>query len=237
MGGLDDFEYHQATNLEDAWVNFEPDLPLRQPRFGGGNPFYVDRPGDPIERLIGGLSRRFLQPPKYFLSGHRGCGKSTELGRVAADRRIVGKYWPVHFSILNEADILNLDYKDVLLAIAGQLYRQYNERKSIPFPEQLEKEIERWRGQITEEITRTSPQISLEVQGGLSVFFAKLNAKMKVEPETRKEVRRVIENNVTGLLDLISLLTTTIHTSESRLPLRLRQRITFPLEWVRGARV
>ena len=63
MGGLDDFEYHRATNLDDAWVNFEPDLPLRLPPLGGVNPFYVNRPGDPIVRLIRGLSGRFLQPP------------------------------------------------------------------------------------------------------------------------------------------------------------------------------
>ena len=211
----------RAENLDDAWANFELDLPLEPPQFGGMHPFYVDRPGDPSARLTRGLTRRFSQPPKYFFSGHRGCGKSTELRRLARERSIVGKYWPVHFTIRDEGDINNLDFKDVLLAIAGQMYRQYKDYKQDGLPPQLEREIESWRGKIVEEIKRSSRLAAIEFEGGLSAFFGNLGLKMKLEPATRTEVRQIIARDVTGLIQLINTLNTTIFAQEQRWPLIL----------------
>ncbi len=67
-----------ATNLDDAWINFDPFTPLP-----AGSDFYVDRPGRPLRDLKRALLRanRLPTPPKYFFSGHRGAGKSTEINR------------------------------------------------------------------------------------------------------------------------------------------------------------
>ena len=65
-------EFVKATNLDEAWSNFDPAEPLPS-----GSPFYVMRQGNPIGALTKALLRRHLQPPKYFFSGHRGSGKST----------------------------------------------------------------------------------------------------------------------------------------------------------------
>ncbi|MCZ7667841.1 MAG: hypothetical protein M5U34_11820 [Chloroflexi bacterium] len=94
---------------------------------GAQNPFYVQRPGNPTGELEDALLAPYFKPPKFFFSGHKGCGKSTELRRLSDNAEIQQKFWPVHFTIRDEADINDLDFRDVLLAIGGQMYRQYRE--------------------------------------------------------------------------------------------------------------
>lgn len=214
------YEYQRAEDLDRAWVNFEHTLPLDPLPDGRPNPFYVERPGNPARRLRESLLAPFLEPPKFFFSGHRGTGKSTELRRLAADPEIRAKYYPIHFTIRDEADINNLDFKDVLLAIGGRMYRLYKSAGGR-LPQQLEKELESWRGRIVEEIHRADRLASLEVEGGLDAFFATAGLKMKLEPSTRHLLRQVIERNVTGLIRVINDISNAILAREKRTPLVL----------------
>src|ERR1035437_3525379 len=104
------FEYKKAVDFNRAWLNFELDLPLETGADGSPNPFYITRPGDPIADLGDALLAPFYHAPKFFFSGHRGCGKSTELLHLMADPRIQRKYWPINFSIKSVADIIDLDF-------------------------------------------------------------------------------------------------------------------------------
>jgi hypothetical protein len=132
-----DFEYIVGEDFDRAWLNFELDLPLKPREEGEPNPFYVDRPHNPLGELEDNLLAPFFKPPKFFFSGHRGCGKSTELLRLGANPQIREKYLPVHFTIRDEADINDLDFRDVLLSMAGQIYRTYHE-KGGTLPKQME---------------------------------------------------------------------------------------------------
>ncbi|MFQ5616023.1 MAG: hypothetical protein ACE5GO_06150 [Anaerolineales bacterium] len=217
-----DIPYELADNLDDAWLNFELDLPLIPIVEGKPNPFYVNRPGNPVAKLERMLLRRYRQPPKYFFSGHRGCGKSTELRRLAANPQIQAKFWPVHFSIRNVADVNNIDYRDVLLATGAQMFTRYRAQGG-QLPKQLLKELDSWRGKIEEHITtilsgRTSES---EIGAGLDAFFANAALKIKLEPATRKEIRQVFERDVTGLIHVIDGIATAIHAREGRPPLVL----------------
>lgn len=128
----------------------------------------------------------------------------------------------MHFSIRDEADINNLDYRDVLVIIGSQLYRQYRQQGG-KLPQQLLKEINQWRGQVEEHIQTTlAGRISeAELDAGLEGFFAKLSAKVKLEPRTRHEIRQVLERDITGLLGVITDIATAIHAREKRPPLVL----------------
>ncbi len=66
-----------ADNLDLAWSNFDPFFTLP-----ANCPYHVEREGKPLDRLKRALLRENRQLPKYFFSGHRGCGKSTELNRL-----------------------------------------------------------------------------------------------------------------------------------------------------------
>lgn len=219
---MENFEYVTAQDLDRAWLNFELDLRLEPLPDGSPNPFYVDRPGNPVAELQDALCAPFVQPPKFFFSGHRGCGKSTELLRLTADPAIKARFVPIHFSIRNEADINDLDFRDVLLAIGSHLYRDYRAQGG-KLPDQLMKELDSWRGNIQTEVRtilngRTS---EFEIAAGLDAFFANAALKMKLEPATRSELRQVFERNVTGLIKTINDLATAIWAREKRLPLVL----------------
>jgi len=64
----------------------------------------------------------FLPASEFFFSGHRGCGKSTELLHLLSNPEISKKYWPINFSIREEADIIDIDFRDVLLAMAAACF-------------------------------------------------------------------------------------------------------------------
>ncbi len=216
-----DFEYVTAADLDRAWLNFELDLPLEVEPGGPSNPFYVDRPGNPVAELEQALLAPFYQLPKYFFSGHRGCGKSTELRRVAVNPAIRAKFWPVHFTIQDEADVNNLDYRDVLLAIGGQMYRQYR-AGSGRLPRQLLSELDQFRGRVEKEVTITPGRLTgSEIEGKLDAFFAQAGLKLKLEPRIRTVIRQVIEEDITGLIELLNTVSTVIRNTTDRWPLVL----------------
>jgi hypothetical protein len=215
------FEYILATDFDRAWLNFELDLPLRPGENGEPNPFYINRPGNPIAELEDALLAPFYRPPKFFFSGHRGCGKSTELLHLMSNPEIQKKYWPINFSIREEADIIDLDFRDVLLAIGGRMFRGYR-KGGGQLPEQLLKELNSWRGKVEEEV-RTISGRPLEFEFGAAVdaFFVNAGMKMKLEPTTRAELRQVFERDITGLIAVINNIAAAIYSKEKRIPLIL----------------
>lgn len=215
-----DLSYQRAQDFDTAWLNFELDLPLQPCPDGAPNPFYVGRPGDAVEQLEESLIAPFYHPPKFFFSGHRGCGKSTELRRLAVSQSILNKYYPIHFSIRDEADINNLDFKDLLLAIGGRMYREYT-AYGKRLPDALERELLQWRGSLQEEIIHTGRYSGVELEAGLFPFFTQLGLKMKLEPATRKTLRQVIERDITGLIGVIDKIADAIQHLEKRVPLLL----------------
>ena len=59
---MNSFDYQKATDFDRAWLNFELDLPLKPAANGKTNPFYINRPGNPINELIDASARAFLSP-------------------------------------------------------------------------------------------------------------------------------------------------------------------------------
>ena len=139
---------------------------------------------------------------------------------MAANPDIQAKYWPVHFTIKDEADVNNLDYRDVLFSIGGRLFRKYREQ-GCRLPKQLLKELDAWRGRVEEEVTITSRLADSEIEGKLNAFFAEAALKVKLEPATRTQLRRVFEHSVTELINVVNLITTAIQSQEKRQPLVL----------------
>jgi hypothetical protein len=216
------FEYKKATDLDRAWLNFELDLPLKPGANGKANPFYISRPGNPINELIDALLAPFYRPPKFFFSGHRGCGKSTELQHLLSNPEIQKKYWTINFSIREETDIIDLDFRDVLLAIGSRLFREYR-RQGGELPEQLLKELNGWKGKVEKQIsTILDGRISdIELGASIDAFFANAGLKMKLEPATRVELRQIVETDITGLIAIINHIAATIYSQERRIPLIL----------------
>jgi len=216
------FEYLKAKDLDRAWLNFELDLPLKPVLNGKPNPFYISRPGNPINELIDALLAPFYRPPKFFFSGHRGCGKSTELLHLLSNQEIQKKYWPINFSIREETDIIDLDFRDVLLAIGSRLFREYRKKGGV-LPDQLLKELNGWKGKVEKQISTILDGRVSEYELGASIdtFFVNAGLKMKLEPATRVELRQVVETDITGLIAIINHIAAAIYHQEKRIPLIL----------------
>jgi len=221
MDNMDKLHYERAKDFDRAWLNFELDLPLRPTSDGKDNPFYVSRFGNPLAELKDALMAPFYKPPKFFFSGHRGCGKSTELLHLVNDADIQKKYWPINFTIRNYADIIDLDFRDVLLAIGGRLFIEYKQSGG-ELPDQLLKELDSWKGKIEQEIgTIQNGRLSSEIGAGIDAFFANAGVRMKLEPATRVEIRQTFEKDVTGLIAVINAISSAIYAKEKRFPLVL----------------
>ena len=218
---MSEFEYTLATDFDRAWLNFELDLPLKPSANGRPNPFWINRPRNPIAELIDALLAPFYRPPKFFFSGHRGCGKSTALLHLMANPAIQKKYWPINFSIREEGDIIDLDFRDILLAIGSRMFRDYR-KSGGRLPDQLLKELNGWRGKIEEEVkTIHTGRVAFEIGAGIDAFFSNTGLKMKLEPVIRDEIRQVFEKDITGLIDVINNIATAIYSKEHRIPLIL----------------
>lgn len=219
---MNNLDYITATDFDRAWFNFELDLPLKPDKNGKPNFFYVNRPGNPVSELTDALLSPFYRPPKFFFSGHRGCGKSTELQHLLDNSTLRKKYWPIHFSIREETTIVDIDFRDILLAIGGKLFREYA-RKGGELPKQLLKELNTWKGKVEKEIvTILDGHISdFEVNGSIDAFFANAGVKIRLEPATRAVLRQVVENDITGLISIINHISTAIYTQEKLIPLIL----------------
>jgi len=219
---MNGFDYIVATDFDRAWLNFELDLPLRPDKNGKPNPFYIDRPGNPIDELADALLAPFYRPPKFFFSGHRGCGKSTELLHLLGNPEIKKKYWPINFSIREDADVIDLDFRDVLLAIGSRLFREYR-KKGGDLPDQLLKELYSWQGKIEKEVSTIveGRASEMELDTSINAFFVSAGLKMKLEPATRVHLRQVVETDITGLIAVINHIATTIYTTEHLIPLIL----------------
>ena len=219
---MNNFEYVKAKDFARGWLNFELDLPLKPGRHGEINPFYVDRPGNPVAELTDALLAPFYRPPKFYFSGHRGCGKSTELLHILANPEIIKKFWPINFSIREEADIVDLDYRDILLAIGGRLYRDYRQAGG-ELPDQLLKELNNWSGKIESDLKNAlaGRVTGVEVGASLNAFFINAGMRMKLEPSTRAELRRAFERDITGLIAVINSIAAAIYGREKRIPLIL----------------
>ena len=226
---MSNFEYLKAADFDRAWLNFELDLPLKPGPNGTANPFYIDRPGNPINELIDALLASFYRPPKFFFSGHRGCGKSTELLHLMSNSEIQKKYWPINFSIREETDIIDLDFRDVLLAIGSRLFREYRKKGGV-LPDGLLKELNLWKGKVEKQISTILDGRVSDVELGASVdaFFVNAGLKMKLEPATRTELRQIVETDITGLIAIINHIAAAIYNQKHRIPLILIDDIDKP---------
>lgn len=202
-------EFIVADNLDLAWSNFDPFFTLP-----ADCPFHVEREGKPLNKLIRALLHKHIQPPKYFFSGHRGCGKSTELNRLAADEEINKKFFVVKYSAKDVCDVNNLNYVDVLFSIGAQLYIQYVDAGKKLRPE-LIKELDAWRNSIEQVREKT---LSAEAYGesGIKAFFVSFLAKIKAEDTTRKIIREKIEPKLSELIDKINLIIADIEGKEKK---------------------
>ncbi len=136
--------------------------------------------------------------------GHTGSGKTTELRHYAKALSGPRWYFPVEVDITTELDRNNLQYADVLMAMARKLVERL-QAEQVVVPAAAVQELENWFKQhvLTEARSRElSAALESGVQAGtgiplLASLFAKFTAAFKSNMTYKEELRKIVRNSFT----------------------------------------
>ncbi|WP_446009269.1 ATP-binding protein [Candidatus Electrothrix sp.] len=155
-------------------------------------------------------------PRKQYtlFTGHRGCGKSTELLRIADYLHSPDRYYVIHLDCLEKLDINNLKYSDVLLALAAALLEQLEKEDGIVIDQVFLTRLENWFKERVEVHTALQ-DFAAEVKAGAKIqtglpwlgkLFGELTNKINIGSTYREELRLVVRNNFTEFADAFNQL-------------------------------
>ncbi len=158
--------FQPAQNIDDVYHACHPEIPLEP-----NDSRYVDltavRGGQNLATMICRRIRRtpFPQFHKQLITGHRGCGKSTELKQLQAKLR-EEKLFAVYFDVENVLDLGDLNYLDVLVAMARAVTEMMADA-NLKIPQALLKNLDKWFAEriLTQESMR-------DIEGALQAEFA-----------------------------------------------------------------
>jgi len=183
-----------------------------------GDPRYVDsREARGSEKTFTRLARKFGWDPasnaffapyeKHILFfGHIGIGKTTELRRYALQLNGSRRFYVVEVDVLAKLDRNNLQYTEVLMAMAETLLERLHGDGFVLGAEALEP-LQRWFGNVVETQTTTkelSAELKTVAEGGggipgLIKLLATFTAAFKTGSSQKSEWRREIRNDFTSL--------------------------------------
>lgn len=169
-----------------ARINFEEAVGPEDERFVN-----TDAARGDVSTLIN-LARKFgldlggnvFYPPgkkHVLLFGPIGSGKSTELLRLAFELEKRKRLFPVLLNVRGEIDINNLQYADVLLALASAVAQRLD-RQAISVPSQRLEALHAWfkeRVSVEEHVKELAAQFTSEAEAGFNIpLLAKLLSRL-----------------------------------------------------------
>ena len=156
-----------------------------------------------------------LQEPGEFntilFTGHRGCGKSTELKRIQS--RWENDYRVIYIEFDQELDVLDAEYTDLYLLFINKVADDLTKLR-LKFDSKLLERFESWFKEVTKE-TEETVQSSVSIETGASAgaeipFIYKLTAKLlgqiKGSSQQKKVIRETLQRNLSRLQTDINLL-------------------------------
>jgi len=180
------------------------------------NRYYVDLSAVRSTKTIRNITAKLqlLEAGEFctlLFTGHRGCGKSTELRRI--QKRLESEYYIVYLEADIELDINDAEYTDLYLLIikkiADELYKV-----GAKFDSQLLNSFESWFKDITKETEKSVEQgisLQVDVEAGVKIPFiskllAKLLAQIKGSQKQKQIIRQTLQKDISRLQADINLL-------------------------------
>jgi energy-coupling factor transporter ATP-binding protein EcfA2 len=203
---------NRATTLKTAYklCNVEPlegdDL----------DRYYVNLSGVRKTTAIASVNTRldFQEAENYttiLFTGHRGCGKSTELKRIQKEWE--KDYRVIYLEVNEETDINDVGYTDFYLITIKQVEFEMR-RLGLKLDPRLMENFEAWFKDVTQE-TERSVESSVSVEGEatlgpeapfLAKLLVKLLAQIKGSDKQKKTIRQTLEKDISRLKADINLL-------------------------------
>jgi hypothetical protein len=197
-----------AQNLDDAYRAFNPLEPLSGDLL---KTYYVAREPNPIDRIRAILLRTPDVPDKMLFTGHRGCGKSTELNRLLSDPNIQNTFLVVPFSVTDILDPLDLGYVDVLVSIEAALFQAIR-RAGVHPGEQLTRLLaDFWVPQTSPVgfVPKKDSDPLAMLDGWFEILIGRFG-KLRLEATSREWLRTALAGRVSELINHTALLAATL---------------------------
>jgi hypothetical protein len=209
--------FKPAQNIDDAYHACHPEIPLE-----ARDNRYVDltavRGGQNLAAIIAKRVRRTPLPEfhKQLVTGHRGCGKSTELKQLQARLR-QEKFFAVYFDVEDALDLGDLNYLDILVALARAISESVQEVK-VQIPQTFLKNLDKWFAEriLTAEQRR-------DIEGALEAEFAvepkiplltrmlvALTGQIRSGSSRKLEIRQTLERELRVFLERLNELIDTV---------------------------
>ncbi|MEG3898568.1 MULTISPECIES: P-loop NTPase fold protein [unclassified Microcoleus] len=178
--------------------------------------YYVDLSKVRKTEAIAGVSNILdFQEPEQFttilFTGHRGCGKSTELKRI--QKHWEKDYRVIYLEVDEETDINDVSYTDFYLIAIKQV--EFEMRGlGLKLDSRLMGNFEAWFKDVTEE-TEQTVESSVSIEGEatlgpeapfLAKLLVKLLAQIKGSDKQKKTIRQTLEKDISRLKADINLL-------------------------------
>ncbi len=178
--------------------------------------YYVDLSLARNQEAIEGVNTAldFAEPGEFatiLFTGHRGCGKSTELKRI--QRRWETDYRVIYLEITEEIDVNDAEYTDLYLVVIKWIEFELRKLK-LKFDPKLLHNFEQWFKDVTEESEQTV-EASISVEGEttagtevpfLAKLLVKLLAQIKGSDKRKTTIRQTLQKDISRLKTDINLL-------------------------------
>lgn len=206
-------ELKPAQTLRDVFNAVDPARPLES-----GDPRYVDctevRGNEDVVKQLYETITWSDEVTAQLFTGHRGCGKSTELLRLK-HRLEEADFAVIYFQADELLDLNDLVYSDVLVAIARQVHAGL-EAMGVELDAELLDQVLEWFAEVVyeyEDVETAKAELKSEFKIGLPAalspfaqMMAKVTGQLKTGFESKKQVRRRLDPQITQLIDNINLL-------------------------------
>jgi len=212
--------FKPVQTIDEIQSAVDPRRPLPS-----GDPRWVDlspvRGGRDLATAIAQRIERqeLASPPQFYkqlVTGHPGCGESTELLRLEHQLEERG-YLVVYFDVAAELDLADIEYLDVLVTITEQVEAQLRQSDlRIQLDPDLSDNIAMWFAKVVlhkEERREVERTLETEYVLGLEIpkiliarMLAAIKGVLKNSTFTRKEWRQELEPHLTVLLNHINAL-------------------------------
>ncbi|MCP4353304.1 MAG: AAA family ATPase [Desulfobacterales bacterium] len=204
---------YPVQTVDDAYDVCDPEESL-----GYGDERYVEvsdvRGTINFARTISLRIKRTKSPDfhRQLITGHRGCGKSTELRQLREELKKM-KYFTIFLDVEEVLDLGEINYLDVLLAISRSLF-EHLDKEEIQISQKLLDDIEKWFADKIQTIVKAT-----DFEGGIGGEFGmgskipllgkllfSLTAKIKSASSQRTEIRHVLQRNLGEFTNALNLL-------------------------------
>ena len=188
-----------------------------------------DKYSSPLEDIFDGCQEAG-EDNALLLLGHRGCGKSTELNRLA-EKLVSNGYWVKTIICNLDLDLNNMMYTDLFILMGDALLQIAEELECEIDGELLDGIMDFWQEGVETTVSQESDGILAEAGSSAETpgifakifkIFAKIKMDLKYSEETRREYRRKISVRSSEWIGMLNRIAEEIaQNADGKLPIMI----------------